>query len=838
MNRNSKKGFTIVELIIVIAVIAVLAAVLIPTFSNLIQKANVAADQTLIKNLNTALAMDTTVSKHETMTQALEATKANGFDVEKIVARATKNRIVWDSANDCFAYIEEGKTEPTYIPDTKTDANVADYQLWTIVDSKTLDAKYSSYIAGTSVSGAVEATKGVDVGENTGITAVSYTNTGDKQDVVIRTNGGKLTVNAPADTVKHYGDAQVVTLTAVGNHSYYEHGSVNLVDVKTGRLVITNDAEAEVGTIYLTATNDAYDGIILATQNGATLPEVVARESVSNPTTDKKLVVTIQTNVDAKGENPTKTEEIYLYPASDVKEGTNGYNVSDLGLLVVEAISAEAQTEAAEQITDATVLENVKESNVATKDEIVAAATMFAGGKGTENAPYIISNAREWNNMYVVMKKAHDEIGTDYPTIYFRLRNDIDLGGYGIDCLDGWKYYNHMSFDGQGYTVKNIDTILRGDSTFVLWPYLEKSTIQNVTIDYAISDDGSWGFGMCYVPRNNTHFINVKTTGYIESTTAEWISTFGMYAGFNSITYYENCTNEANLTGFFGNDCYITPFGSHCGGTGAKVSFEKCANYGSISGGDAAGFVGMGNNDHFIFVGDDAAVNYGEINGAKAAGHFQYGTKTNTFTVTGSGSSVTNTVCGNGSKINTISTFTTTAPSQMGENLSFESLDSAVNYKVRISIATQRYNYDDGSNKDVWSGGFPVTVYNQVVDSEIIDTAFVKAYVYESNNSKKDCRTHENCSYNGLYAPEGFSVENAEILFEDNGFYLVKYNDKCFYYLNLGEYDGLLTTTMQNDNSKTLSVSFDIVAYNQKGSVLGTSSCSYNFTIAEANAAR
>ena len=165
MNRNTKKGFTIVELIIVIAVIAVLAAVLIPTFSNLIQKANVAADQTLIKNLNTALAMDTTVSKHETMTQALEATKANGFDVEKIVARATDNKIVWDSVNDCFAYIEKGKDTPTYIPDTKTNPNVADYQLWTIVNNTTLDATYSSYIAGTSVTGAVEATKGVDVGE-------------------------------------------------------------------------------------------------------------------------------------------------------------------------------------------------------------------------------------------------------------------------------------------------------------------------------------------------------------------------------------------------------------------------------------------------------------------------------------------------------------------------------------------------------------------------------------------------------------------------------------------------------------------------------------------------
>ena len=39
MSMQNKKGFTIVELVIVIAVIAVLAAVLIPTFADVISKA-------------------------------------------------------------------------------------------------------------------------------------------------------------------------------------------------------------------------------------------------------------------------------------------------------------------------------------------------------------------------------------------------------------------------------------------------------------------------------------------------------------------------------------------------------------------------------------------------------------------------------------------------------------------------------------------------------------------------------------------------------------------------------------------------------------------------------
>ena len=40
MKKMNKKGFTIVELVIVIAVIGILATVLIPTFSSVIKKAN------------------------------------------------------------------------------------------------------------------------------------------------------------------------------------------------------------------------------------------------------------------------------------------------------------------------------------------------------------------------------------------------------------------------------------------------------------------------------------------------------------------------------------------------------------------------------------------------------------------------------------------------------------------------------------------------------------------------------------------------------------------------------------------------------------------------------
>ena len=53
--KNNRKGFTIVELVIVIAVIAVLAAVAIPTFSAIVKRANISADTQIVRNMNVIL---------------------------------------------------------------------------------------------------------------------------------------------------------------------------------------------------------------------------------------------------------------------------------------------------------------------------------------------------------------------------------------------------------------------------------------------------------------------------------------------------------------------------------------------------------------------------------------------------------------------------------------------------------------------------------------------------------------------------------------------------------------------------------------------------------------
>lgn len=55
MKRTNKKGFTITELVIVIAVIGILAAVLIPTFTGVVEDANKSAALQTARNAYTML---------------------------------------------------------------------------------------------------------------------------------------------------------------------------------------------------------------------------------------------------------------------------------------------------------------------------------------------------------------------------------------------------------------------------------------------------------------------------------------------------------------------------------------------------------------------------------------------------------------------------------------------------------------------------------------------------------------------------------------------------------------------------------------------------------------
>ena len=102
MRNTNKKGFTIVELVIVVAVIAILAAVLIPTFSSIIKKANIASDTAVAKNLNTAAIS----AGADTFDQAIAAVKDAGYLLANLNAKADGCYFVWDDVNNQFLLVD------------------------------------------------------------------------------------------------------------------------------------------------------------------------------------------------------------------------------------------------------------------------------------------------------------------------------------------------------------------------------------------------------------------------------------------------------------------------------------------------------------------------------------------------------------------------------------------------------------------------------------------------------------------------------------------------------------------------------------------------------------
>lgn len=243
MKRSEKKGFTIVELVIVIAVIAILAAVLIPNLSKLVTNANETADTMLIKELNTALDLD--LERHETMYDALVAVERAGFIVSRINASVAGNEILWDSVNDCFVYLKgneivyQANREETPVDRSKK------YLYWRIYESLPTEQTYSIYLNNETYNAETSVTVGFDAGRNKNAFAVNYTGTGTAQKVILRTDGQNLTVNAEHDTVNHYGATRTLTVTAVATSDcYHEHGFVGtLASFGSGKLVAYRGAQ-------------------------------------------------------------------------------------------------------------------------------------------------------------------------------------------------------------------------------------------------------------------------------------------------------------------------------------------------------------------------------------------------------------------------------------------------------------------------------------------------------------------------------------------------------------------------------------------------------------------
>ena len=537
MKRNGKRGFTIVELVVVIAVVAILAAVLIPTFASVIKKANVSNDVVLVKELNDGLKMEEVGGKkNDTMTDALNVAREYGFEVEKLTPRSS-GEILWDSVNNRFVLLDENG-DAVYKDESKTLSSGAD--LWKIVNNAEEAAnntKYSSYIKGNATIDSLTVTNGVDVGENK-VNELTYLNTtGTAKTVTIRTNGGNLTVNAATDEVNHHNNLTSVDVQAVAPNSYHEYGKVlGTVKVESGHVKV--EKGAEVASVIAVETTAEVKATITA-EEGSKVGTVVVNDAA------------------AKVEVKTGAE------VTEVAPGKTG--------ITVDVTGKEAST---------TVIDTKKASD-------------FEGGLGTEASPYLIANKEQFKKITSgIIKKNYYKLISDitftesdeapgaenswanayYPETISR----IELNGNGmyIKCETDAVVFDYMLYS----TISNLN--LETKYKFVMQTLA--STFNGINFYGNVSwNGGNNGIICSYVEYGITvtdcnNYATINSSG--DSTS--YNAVFTGYGVSNKQTFtFKNCNNYGSLISgrasmFIGN----LPASDRQ----ANLVIENCINKGEI----------------------------------------------------------------------------------------------------------------------------------------------------------------------------------------------------------------------------------------------------------------
>lgn len=498
LNAALRRAFTITELVIVIAVIAILAAVLIPTFTSLVNRANESADIQTVKNLNTILSSNEAMGdRADTIDEALQQALDGGYKVENLTPTGDGYDIVWDATNNRFALVD-GENKKIY-GDALTPETISGQEYWKITDdmSKT-DSNFSWYLTEDALNSDDGTTETVEITSSTNLNLSAYTNLKDVTISDTATGTINLTTNsedvnislgattASTATVNLYGTAGTIgiqnqngTMTGgqYGMNSLHIYGTVDKIFINTGKIIAMPGCS--IGTIIAT-----------------------------NPISNNSLSIVLETGCSVNNIGTTNFENLPYGVKKPLQDAITG------------------DTSSTTIIVDRLLLTNI-----------------YTQGIGTADDPYIITKSSQISSI------TNMNFGYDYylngNTAYFKLGTDIELTARYATVIPS------MNLDLAGHTI----TVKVKDTETVASAFLVQSgnklTIEDsvgtgsIIMPTSYEEDGTVGYifdviGTSSLNINSGNFVAGMTVAQGEADSSIVVNggTFSTLVPYTNNIYY------------------------------------------------------------------------------------------------------------------------------------------------------------------------------------------------------------------------------------------------------------------------------------------------------------
>lgn len=271
-SQNKKRGFTIIELVIVVSVIAILSAVLIPTFAGVIKRAKLSSDQQAVRNMNVEIAL--VAEENMDLEQAMNILDEAGYNALDTLVPVSKNHaFFWDNANKTIVLVNTDNNTVVYPENYKTAfdsawANLRDDGVKVIsnLNTATADDLETALELGAKK---VTLTKDIKVKNNINMEDTS---------TVIDLNG--KTLDASKQNDRPFNVDGNASLTISGGT--IEAGKYGLVNIRSG--------EATVLVENATITADLVDGALIKVRSDASANVTLNNVNYTDESNDSYIV--------------------------------------------------------------------------------------------------------------------------------------------------------------------------------------------------------------------------------------------------------------------------------------------------------------------------------------------------------------------------------------------------------------------------------------------------------------------------------------------------------------------------------------------------------------------